>query len=281
METLPDGAAIVAGVIGQPISHSLSPFIHNAWLRALKINGIYAPFAPKNADDFEALIETARHCGLKGFNVTAPYKENALKVASTLSRTAERAGSVNLLWFDETGTLCGDSTDGLGVTRAFSFHIPHHRADLGPMTILGAGGATRAAIAAFLDGGCPEVRIVNRTVEKAESLATLFGPRVKPFGFEYLARAYEGANSVINALSAPPPLEFTGLEAGACLMDMTYKPLITPWLRAGQAQGFHIADGLQMLIEQAKPSFEAFFGVAPPEDLDIRAMVLKRRSDFV
>lgn len=288
--TLPTGAAKVAAVVGQPIHHSLSPFLHTAWLRDLEINGVYAAFGPKDEHGFKNLILSCRSNGIKGLNVTAPFKEQALALADTVADSARNCGSANLLTFDEEGYVHAQSTDGVGLIGAFRLQAPDCDLASGPVVIMGAGGASRATVTAMLGVGCPEVRIVNRTLARAEEIAHEFRdsirlienrdapdeaePRVVAFALTDSDRAFTDAAAVINAASGGPLPLFDALPASATVMDMTYRPLRTNWLQAAAERGLKTVDGLNMLIEQARPSFEAFYGVAPRADFDIRGLAL-------
>lgn len=266
---------MVAGVVGQPIHHSLSPFLHTAWLRDLGLNGVYAPFGPKDEHGFDRLILSCRSNGIKGLNITAPFKAQALALAHTISDTAKKAGSANLLTFDDDGHIHADSTDGHGLIRAFELQAPECDLASAPVAIMGAGGASRAVIAALLDKGCPEVRIINRTLARAEELVFAFRAGVTAFDLTQVGRAFDGAVAVINAASGGPHPLFDGLDESAAVMDMTYRPLKTAWLRAAEEKGLKTVDGLNMLIEQARPSFLAFYGAEPRADFDIRRLALE------
>ena len=275
MKNLPTGAAMVAGIVGQPVHHSLSPFLHTAWLRDLGLNGVYAPFSPKDEHGFERLIMSCRSNGIKGLNITAPFKADALRLADTTSDIARDCGSANLLTFDEDGYVHADSTDGHGLIIAFKHQAPKCDLSAGPVVIMGAGGATRAAVAALRDAGCPEVRIVNRTLARAEELVFAFKTGVTAFELSNVDVAFKGAVAVINAASGGPLPLFDAMDKSAAAMDMTYRPLKTNWLKAAEAHGMTTVDGLEMLIEQARPSFQAFYGVLPHAAFDIRDLALK------
>ena len=274
MKNLPTGAARVAGVVGQPIHHSLSPFLHTAWLRDLGLNGVYAPFSPRDEHGFERLVLSCRSNGIKGLNVTAPFKEQALALADSSADAARRAGSANLMTFDDEGHVFADTTDGHGLLRAFQLQAPVCDLAAGPVVIMGAGGAARAAAAALLAEGTPEVRIVNRTLGRAEDLVFALGQGVTAFDVSATGRAFADAVAIINAASGGPLPLFDALPDHATAMDMTYRPLTTNWLKAARQRGLNTVDGLQMLIEQARPSFEAFFGVVPNPAFDIRKLAL-------
>lgn len=263
------GSARLAGIVGNPVAHSLSPLIHNAWIEALGLDAVYAPFAPGDADGFAVLVAAGRAGLLAGLNVTAPFKEQAFALADTASETARAAGSANILVFRD-GRVEADSADGEGLLWALKTRAPRLVLDGAPVVMLGAGGAARAAVAALARAGA-RVRIVNRTRERAEALAADIGLGVQAID---AAMAFDGARLVVNALSVRPEVDPAAFEAGTVVMDMTYRPVETPFLNAAQAAGLTIVDGLAMLIGQAAPSFRALFGVDPP-DLDPRPMLLK------
>lgn len=273
------GRTVVAGVVGRPIAHSLSPILHNAWLAAAGIDGVYVPFAP-DAFGLERLANGLRGGAIRGLNVTLPFKEAALAVADEASALARRAAAANLLIFDRNGRILADNTDGAGLLGAFAVQAPYWDVRNGPVTVLGAGGAARGAIAALLDAGAPKVWVLNRTLDRATALAEALGDKVFPLPFGHAVSALEQCTAVINATSAGLsgegalnlPLERT--HASTVVMDMVYKPLETPFLAQARALGRTTVDGLEMLIQQAIPSFEAFFG-QPPPDLDVRALALK------
>ena len=272
------GATSVAGVAGAPVRHSLSPLIHNAWIEAAGIDAVYVPFAPCG-DDFTRFAEGLRGGVIRGLNVTVPFKESALSVADEVSDRAELAGAANLLVFNEDGRITGDNVDGLGLLGAFAAQAPDFKAEAGPVVIVGAGGAARGAAAAFVMAGAPEVRVVNRTLARAEIVAGALGRRVRAYALDAAAAAFEDATAVINATSAGlteqmPELPVESTPASAVVMDMTYKPLETPLLAQARALQRRTVDGLEMLIRQAGPSFEAFFGRVPPKSVDIRALCI-------
>jgi shikimate dehydrogenase len=273
------GATAVAGVAGSPISHSLSPLIHNAWIAAAGIDAVYVAFSPP-PDRFSHFADGLRGGAIRGLNVTLPFKEAALSVANEVGERAERAGAANLLIFNEDGTITADNVDGLGLLSALAAQAPGFDPRAGPAVVLGAGGAARGGAAALVMAGAPEVRIVNRTLARAEMVAGAVGGRSQAFPLDAAAQAFEGANLVINATSAGIasddalnlPIEATPPDA--VLMDMTYRPLLTPFLARAQMLGRRTVDGLEMLVRQAGPSFEAFYGRVPPAEVDVRALCI-------
>ena len=272
------GATRVAGVVGRPISHSMSPILHNAWLAAAGMDGVYVPFSVQPGR-FTAFVDSLRGGTVSGLNVTLPFKGEALALADEATFRARTADAANVLVFREDGTILADNTDGLGMLRAFAEQAPGFDPKAGPVVILGAGGGSRGAAAAFVEAGCRDVRIVNRTLTKAQDIAEPLGAAA--FALNEAAKAFDGAVAVVNAtsagLSGSPALDLP-LEAtppSAVIMDMVYKPLKTPFLAQAEGLGRQTVDGLAMLIGQAVPSFEAFYGQAPPAGVDVRTLALK------
>lgn len=262
------GAALVGGIAGRPVAHSLSPVIHNAWLEAAGLDAAYVPFAPADAAGFEALIAAGRAGLIAGINVTAPFKEQAFALADETTRVARLTGSANILTFRD-GRVLADSSDGLGLMRALAEQAPLLTLNGRPVVMLGAGGAARAAAGALVEAGA-EVRILNRSRDRAEALAADLGPAVRVVE---LVEVFEGAALVVNALSVRPEIDLARLAPDTVVMDMTYRPVVTPFLAEARARGLTTVDGLAMLIGQAAPSFQAIFGQAPPA-LDLRSLLL-------
>jgi shikimate dehydrogenase len=273
------GATLVAGVAGSPVAHSLSPLIHNAWIAAAGLDAVYVAFAPR-ADGFRAFAEGLRGGAVRGLNVTIPFKEDALAVADRPSARARQAGAANLLVFEAGGAIVADNTDGIGLLAAFRRHDPAFDPAKGPVVIVGAGGAARSAAASFLAAGAPELRILNRTRAKADAVADALGPKVWAYDLSEAATAFAGVAAVINATSVgltdprPLTLPMDAAPDQAIAMDMVYGRGQTAFLAAAQARGLATVDGLDMLIGQAVPSFEAFFGRPPPPEVDVRALAL-------
>lgn len=274
------GKTRVAGVVGQPIAHSMSPVLHNAWIAAAGLDAVYVPFGIAEGR-FAAFVQGLRGGSVSGLNVTLPFKGEALAAADEATSRAAGAGAANVLVFRADGSILADNTDGLGLLAAFAEQAEGFDPKAGPVVILGAGGGARGAAAAFVEAGCPQVRIVNRTRAKAEEIAAALGGAVKAFGLDQAAIAFEGANGLVNATSAglanggalDLPLEAT--PQTCVVMDMVYKPLTTPFLAQAQAVGRRTVDGLAMLIGQAIPSFEAFYGQAPPAAVDVRTLAIR------
>lgn len=262
-----------AGVIGHPIGHSLSPRIHRAWIAARGLDATYdaTDVAPS---ELKAFVERHRGGGaLRGVNVTIPHKEDALALADSADDAASRAGAANVLLFKPDGAVEARNTDGLGLLEALRIKIPDFDPKTCRVQILGASGAARGAVAAFVAQGNRNIVIANRTQEKAEALAKAFRVQTAPWTD---LRISPGAEIVINATSmglggtASPHLEWPSPSGPGVALDMVYGA--AGFLADAAAKGWKTVDGLEMLIGQAAPSFEAFFGVPPPENY--RALAL-------
>ena len=268
-----------AFVAGYPVRHSRSPLIHGYWLETHGLAGSYTT-QEISAADFPDFI-TALKDGSSGFvggNVTIPHKEVAFRLADRPDALSEELGASNTLWLQE-GELHATNTDGQGFTANLDARHPGwDRTDRA--VVLGAGGASRAVIQAIRDRGFKEIHVVNRTVGRAQELADRFGDRVHAHPMAALAEVMGGAGLFVNTTSlgmdgeAAPAIDFGPLAPGAVVTDIVYVPLKTPLLSQADAQGFAIVDGLGMLLHQAVPGFEHWFGVRPEVDETVRAIVV-------
>ncbi|PZW44893.1 shikimate dehydrogenase [Humitalea rosea] len=267
------GAARVAGVLGWPVAHSRSPLLHGTWLERHGIDGAYLPL-PVAPEHFADAVRALMHLGFRGANVTIPHKQAAYDLCDEREATAERAGAVNTLVFRD-GRIIGSNTDGWGFCESLREQVPGWRADAGPAVMLGAGGAARAIAARLLDEGCPRLILVNRSLDRAEALARSLGGLVEIAARPELSGAALLVNTTSLGMHGQPPLEIdlTPLPATAVVADIVYVPLETPLLAAARARGLRGAEGLGMLLHQARPGFHAWFGVDPQVDADLRRVV--------
>ncbi|MBV8168702.1 MAG: shikimate dehydrogenase [Alphaproteobacteria bacterium] len=274
----PTGAARLAGVFGWPISHSRSPQLHGYWLDHYGIDGAYVPLAVR-PDDFPTVVRGMAKLGFVGANVTVPHKEAAFAACDTVDETARRIGAVNTLTF-EGDRITGRNTDAYGFIQSVRANAPTWNADV-PAVLLGAGGSARAVVVALLDAGVPEVRVLNRTAERAAELADAFGARVKPLPGDSFAAAATDAGLVVNCTTqgmvgqAALDIDLSPLPRAATVMDLIYTPLETPLLATAKARGHAVLNGLDMLLWQAKPGFAAWFGVDPEVTDALRQAVLR------
>jgi len=272
------GKARLAGVMGWPVAHSLSPRLHGYWLDHHRIDGAYVPLAVA-PDSLATALSALPALGFRGVNLTVPHKEPALDLCQEVDDLARRIGAVNTVVVRE-GKLVGSNSDAFGFLQNVTEGAPDWRVEAAPSVVLGAGGAARAVVAALADAGAPEVRIVNRTRERAEALAASLGGALSVYGWEQRAQALGEAGLLVNTttlgMSGQPPLDLDlgQLSGHALVTDIVYAPLVTPLLEAARARGNPIIDGLGMLLHQARPGFEAWFGLRPDVTPDLRAFVL-------
>jgi shikimate dehydrogenase len=269
----------LAGVLGWPIAHSRSPALHGHWLKRYDIAGHYIPLGVP-PERLEAALAGLEALGFRGVNVTLPHKEAVLAQATTASDVARRIGAANTLTFLESGGFHADNTDASGFRDNIAQAVPDWRPDAGPALVLGAGGAARAVIAALMDSGVPELRLANRTRARAEVLRDHFGPGVTVIDWAEIDLALEGATTLVNTTSlgmtgqAPLDLRLDAATAELVVNDIVYQPLETDLLRAARARNLRSVDGLGMLLHQAAPGFERWFGRKPEVDAALRAAVL-------
>ncbi len=274
---------ILAGIIGSPVSHSLSPLIHTIWAHRAKIDGYYIPVevAP-DYDDFTRAIEGLRKIGFAGVNVTIPHKEHALACADEVSEAARVAGAANMLTFSGNN-IYADNSDMAGFESAVRdiAGVPAGARAL----VLGAGGASRGVVLALQKLGVKAITITNRTEEKAETVAAAFSLKTAPWAdrSDAIAEADIIVNTTSLGMEGQPPLalDISGLKPAAIIADIVYAPLATPLLAAAKAKGNQTVDGLSMLMHQAAPGFVAWFGGKAKVDAKLRAELvaeLERRK---
>jgi shikimate dehydrogenase len=267
------GHARLAGVLGWPVAHSRSPRLHGFWLERHGLDGAYLPL-PVRPERFAEAVRALADLGFRGANVTIPHKEAAFALCDVVGHSARRAGAVNTLVFRE-GRIEGSNTDGFGFLENLRAAVPGWRAEAGPAVVLGAGGSARAIAAALLDAGCPRLTLVNRTRARAEALARALGGPVAVAERPPLEGAALLVNTTSLGMQGQPPLDLdlSPLPAGAVVADIVYVPLETPLLARARARGLAAVEGLGMLLHQARPGFEAWFGVAPVVDAALRDFV--------
>jgi shikimate dehydrogenase len=267
-----------ACIIGWPVAHSRSPLIHGYWLKKYGIEGSYVK-RPVRPEEVSAFFQGMRAEGLVGCNVTIPHKESAFAAAAETTAAARAMGAANTLWFDGD-RLMADNTDGRGFMSHLRASVPSFDAGSEAIAVLGAGGSARALVHAFLEAGAPEVRIFNRTRERADALARHFGARVKPGDWRDRIDRTREVSLLVNATSlgmqGSPALDMplSHLPAACVVADLVYVPLLTPLLAAAQDRGLVVVDGLGMLLHQAVPGFAKWFGVTPEVTADLRALIV-------
>ncbi|MFC3613466.1 shikimate dehydrogenase [Lutimaribacter marinistellae] len=270
----------LAGVIGHPVAHSKSPRIHRHWLVTLGLNGHYIPMdvAP---EDLETVIRTLPKAGFVGVNITVPHKESVLTFADQISDRATLIGAANTLIFRADGKIHADNTDGYGFITNLKEGAPDWDPAAGPAVVLGAGGAARAVVSALAEAGAPEIIVTNRTRARADRLQSDFGNRVVVADWVQAGNLIEGVNLVVNTTSlgmvGKPELRIPldGLSPGTVVTDLVYAPLKTRLLQTAEEAGCIVVDGLGMLLHQAVPGFERWFGERPVVDAATRAAALR------
>ncbi|TCL73083.1 shikimate dehydrogenase [Rhizobium sp. BK251] len=268
-----------AFVTGYPIKHSRSPLIHGYWLRKFGLAGTYRAHEVSPAD-FPAFIASLKDgsAGFRGGNVTIPHKEAAFRLADRPDELSEELGAANTLWLED-GRLSVTNTDGRGFVANLDERSPGWDRSSSAV-IFGAGGASRAVIQAVRDRGVNDIHVVNRTVERARELADRFGPHVHAHPVGALNEVMAGAGLFVNTTSLGmdggevPSIDFSPMMSGAVVTDIVYVPLKTPLLSQAEEQGFAIVDGLGMLLHQAVPGFEKWFGRRPVVDEALRSLVI-------
>ena len=268
----------MAGVIGWPVAQSRSPVLHGHWLKQYNVAGTYLPL-PVQPERLPDAIRGLRALGFAGCNVTIPHKLGVLKLVDQVDPVAARIGAVNTVVVQNDGTLSGFNTDAYGFLASLRDVQPDFKASAGPIVILGAGGAARAVVVAMLDDGAQEIRLTNRTMERAQELANIDGSRIRVVAWDQRPDALDGAALLVNTTSQGmtgyPPLDLAldALPATATVSDIVYNPLETPLLAAARKRGNIAVDGLGMLLHQAVPAFEAFYGVRPYVSNELRRAV--------
>ena len=269
----------LAGVIGHPIAHSKSPALHGFWLKRLGIKGHYIPLdiAP---GDLRETLQMLPRLGFVGVNVTIPYKEEVLKLANVVTDRAALIGAANTLIFRKDGKIHADNTDGSGFIANLRQHAPNWNPAAGPAAVLGAGGASRAVIAALIEVGVPEIRVANRTRPRADALRSEFGAKVQVHEWVQAGNMIEGCAMLVNTTSlgmvGKPDMRvpLDALRSSMLVTDLVYAPLKTQLLIEAEAAGCTVVDGLGMLLHQAAPGFERWFGQRPEVDEATRNAVL-------
>jgi shikimate dehydrogenase len=268
----------LAGVMGWPVAHSRSPAIHGHWIRHHGLNGSYVllPVQPEHLGD---AVRGLRALGFAGCNITIPHKVAAMALMDRVDPLAQRIGAINTIVVEPDGTLAGYNNDAYGFIQSLLDAQPDWRADAGPVTVLGAGGAARAILVALAERGAKEIRLCNRSLDKAQALAAEFGAPIRVYPWEQrdevLADCALLVNSTSLGMKGQDPLEISlqVLPQHALVCDAIYVPLETPLLAAARLRGNATVNGLGMLLNQARPAFHRWFGVMPEITAELRRQV--------
>lgn len=264
-------------VIGCPVDHSRSPLIHNYWLKLHGLEGEYTR-EPVPPEDLERFLGNLQELGYVGCNVTVPHKESAARLVTLADMPSRRLAAVNTLFFDNS-TLMGANTDGFGFTANLKSTVPAFDPADGRAMIIGAGGAARAIVDALLRLNIARVYICNRSIDRAKAVAASFGPKITPVAWEQGPAALKAVDLLVNATSlgmkGQPELTMPidDLPGSAVVCDIVYVPLETALLRNARARGHRTVDGLGMLLHQARPAFEKWFGERPEVTAELRQLL--------
>ena len=270
---------LLAGVIGDPISHSKSPTLHRLWLNQNNINGHYIPLKVSKID-LELVLKTLPKMGFSGVNVTVPHKESVLKIANEITQSASQIGSANTLTFLPCGGFKADNTDGYGFLKNLEENEPTWDSSNAKVLIIGAGGASRAVISALLNLGVSKIVITNRTYERANELKEYFDRKIDVIKWNEKEQFLREINTLINTTTLGMlgytnlDLSLSSINKGTIVLDLVYNPIKTTLLQNAEKQGCKIIDGLGMLLHQATPGFKEWFGVEPKITNEIRKRIL-------
>ena len=269
---------LLAGVMGWPVMHSRSPKIHNHWFAKHGLAGTYVPLAVR-AEGLRAALRALPALGFSGCNLTIPHKEAAFEIVDRVDPLARRIGAINCVVVAPDGSLDGRNNDGFGYVQSILEAYPRWRADAGPIVVVGAGGGARAVLVSLADQGAAEIRLINRSPERAAALAREFGAHIKALAWNDRRAALDGAAMLINTTSqgmtGQPALDLAldTLPTSALVSDIIYIPRETPLLMAARLRGNRTVNGLGMLLNQARPAFHVWFGVMPEVTAELRAMI--------
>ncbi|HTI42132.1 MAG TPA: shikimate dehydrogenase [Vicinamibacterales bacterium] len=269
---------LLAGVMGWPVMHSRSPALHNYFFKQYALAGTYVPLAIK-PDALEPALRALAPLGFAGCNLTIPHKERALAIVDDVDALAHRIGAISCVVVRPDASLWGTNNDVHGFARNILQQRPEWRADAGPAVVIGAGGGARAVVYSLADRGAREIRLTNRTRERAETLAREFGSAVRAVDWDERHHALEGAALLVNTTSqgmmGQPPLDLQlgRLPKNALVNDIVYIPLETPLLAAARRRGNPTVDGLGMLLHQACIAWHLWFGIDPEVTADLRATI--------
>ncbi len=271
---------LLAGVMGWPVTHSRSPMLHNYWFRQHGLAGTYVPLAIR-PEHLAAALRGLHPLGFAGVNVTIPHKQEAMKIVNEVDALARSIGAISCVIVKPDGSLAGTNNDCYGFIHAVRQEQPGWRADAGPIAVIGAGGGSRAVCYGLAQEGAREIRLVNRTFERAREIAAQFGGPIKALPWEQRHDALEGAAMVVNTTScgmvgqSELDIKLDKLPKIALVADIIYIPLETPFLAAARKRGNRTVNGVGMLLNQGRPAWKAWFGIEPEVTAELRAMVEK------
>lgn len=269
---------LLAGVMGWPISQSRSPLLHNYWFEKYGLAGRYVPLAIE-PEGLRAALRALPALGFAGCNLTIPHKQQAMAIVDEVDVTARKIGAISCVTVRPDGTLAGNNNDHFGFVHNILEQVPDWRADTGPATVIGAGGGARAVVYGLLDRGAREIRLVNRTTDRAKILAQEFGGPIHVIPWEERHAALDGAAMLVNATSQgmigqePLDLALDTLSKSALVSDIIYIPRETPLIAAARMRGNRTVTGLGMLLHQGRPAWQSWFGIEPEVTAELRDLI--------
>ncbi|NKB18993.1 MAG: shikimate dehydrogenase [Alphaproteobacteria bacterium] len=269
---------LMAGVMGWPVMHSRSPLMHNYWMEQQGLNGTYV-FLEIKPGELEPALRALHSLGFAGCNLTIPHKLDAMTIVEEVDDTAKKIGAISCVVVREDGSLFGTNNDWLGFLGNLKQQEPNWRADAGPCTVIGAGGGGRAVIYGLLQEGAKELRLVNRSQEKAQQIADEYGGPITVYPWEERHALLEGAETVVNVTNqgmvgeAALDINLDKLSPTALAADIIYTPLESPFLAAAAERRNKTVNGLGMLLFQGPSAWKRWFGVEPTVTDELRAMM--------
>jgi len=269
---------LLAGVMGWPVMHSRSPLLHNYWFRQHGLAGTYVPLAIP-PDGLAAALRALHPLQFSGCNLTIPHKQQAMAIVDEVDPVGRSIGAISCVVVRPDGSLAGSNNDCYGFIQNLRQAEPSWRADAGPVAVLGAGGGARAVCYGLLQEGAREVRLVNRTIARAQAIAAEFGGPIEVLPWEQRHEALDGVAMAVNATSqgmvGQPALDIRldQLPTRALAADIIYTPLETPFLAAARRRGHRTVNGLGMLLHQGRPAWKAWFGIEPEVTLELRSLL--------
>jgi shikimate dehydrogenase len=265
----------MAGVVGWPVMHSRSPLMHNYWMEQQGLQGTYVPLAIKPGE-LELALRAMHPLGFSGCNVTIPHKLDAMEIVDEVDDVAQKIGAISCIVVRKDGSLFGTNNDWLGFLGNIKQHQPNWQANAGPVAVIGAGGGSRAVCYGLMQEGATEIRLINRTEERARIIADEFDGPISVLPWQERHDALEGVAMVVNSTNqgmvgeTALDLNLDKLSNTALAADIIYTPLETPFLAAARERGNPTVNGLGMLIHQGPPAWKRWFGLEPTVTAELR-----------
>ena len=269
---------LLAGVMGWPVMHSRSPLLHNYWFEKYQLAGRYVPLAIE-PDELAAALRALHPLGFAGCNLTIPHKQAAMAIVDEVDAVAAKIGAISCVTVRRDGSLAGSNNDCYGFIHNLKQEQPAWRANTGPIAVIGGGGGSRAVCYALAQEGAREIRLINRTFERAQRMADEFGAPVTAVKWEQREDALADVAMVVNTtnqgMQGEPALDLnlTRMPGSALAADLIYIPRETQFLAAARSRGNSTVNGLGMLLHQGRPAWQAWFSIEPEVTPELRALI--------